>query len=286
MDKIHTVMENLGVGYQFLFIVIVVLIGLISSRLIRFFMNRYVRKSAEKLNVDPTNYNFLKNAISFVIFLTVIIIVFYTIPELKSLGVSLMASAGILAAILGFASQQAFSNIVSGVFIVIFKPFHVGDFIKLNDLHFGTVEDITLRHTVIRNPENRRVIIPNSVISSETILNSSITDPKVCSQIEIGISYASNIDTAIEIIRFEAMKHKHFLDNRTEEEKEAGTPAVVIRVVALGDSAVLLRAYVWSEDSGKAFEMKCDLFKSIKEQFDGQNVEIPFPHRTVYVKNS
>lgn len=286
MDKIHTVMENLGVGYQFLFIVIVVLIGLISSRLIRFFMNRYVRKSAEKLNVDPTNYSFLKNAISFVIFLTVIIIVFYTIPELKSLGVSLMASAGILAAILGFASQQAFSNIVSGVFIVIFKPFHVGDFIKLNDLHFGTVEDITLRHTVIRNPENRRVIIPNSVISSETILNSSITDPKVCSQIEIGISYASNIDTAIEIIRSEAMKHKHFLDNRTEEEKEAETPAVVVRVVALGDSAVLLRAYVWSEDSGKAFEMKCDLFKSIKEQFDGQNVEIPFPHRTVYVKNS
>ena len=148
----------------------------------------------------------------------------------------------------------------------------------------GTVEDITLRHTVIKNPENRRIIIPNSVISSETILNSSITDAKVCSFIEIGISYSSNIDKAIEIIQNQALNHPNFYDNRTEEEKEENIDQVIVRVINLGDSSVTLRAYVWAEDSGKAFVTKCDLLKSIKEQFDRDGIEIPFPHQTVYLR--
>ncbi|PXX95756.1 mechanosensitive ion channel protein MscS [Marinifilum breve] len=247
-------------------------------------MHRMVLRSAKKLNADPTNYNFLKNAVSFLIFIVVIIIVFYSIPELKSIGVSLLASAGILAAIVGFASQQAFSNIVSGIFVVIFKPFRVGDYIKIGDFHFGTVEDITLRHTVIKNPENRRVIIPNSVISSETILNSSIADPKVCAFVEIGISYFSSIDAAISIMRSEAENHPNLIDTRSETEVEEGVEKVVIRVIQLADSSVVLRAYVWAENTGKAFVMKCDLLKSIKESFEKNDIEIPFPHQTLYLR--
>ncbi|WP_372754721.1 mechanosensitive ion channel family protein [Labilibaculum sp.] len=247
-------------------------------------MNRILKKASDTLKVDPTNYSFLKNAVSFVIFTIMVIIIFYSIPELKSVGVSLMASAGILAAILGFASQQAFSNIISGIFIVIFKPFRVGDFIKIGELHHGTVEDITLRHTVINNPENRRIIIPNAVISSETILNSSISDPKVCSFLEIGISYNSNVDKAIEIIQKEATKHPNILDNRTAEDLEQKKDLVVVRLINLADSCVTLRAYIWAQDSGKAFVMKCDLFKSIKKEFEANGIEIPFPHQTVYLR--
>ncbi|PKQ61373.1 mechanosensitive ion channel protein MscS [Labilibaculum manganireducens] len=284
IETFEALLKNLGIGYKLLFILVTIISGFLISKLIQFFMSRMLKKASDLLNVDPTNYSFLKNAVSFLIFTIVVIIVFYSIPELKSVGVSLMASAGILAAILGFASQQAFSNIISGIFIVIFKPFRVGDFIKIGELHLGTVEDITLRHTVIKNPENRRVIIPNSVISSETILNSSITDAKVCSFIEIGISYSSNIDKAIEIIRNQALNHPNFYDNRTEEEKEENIDQVVVRVINLGDSSVTLRAYVWAEDSGKAFVTKCDLLKSIKEQFDRDGIEIPFPHQTVYLR--
>ena len=284
IETFEALLKNLGIGYKLLFILVTIISGFLISKLIQFFMSRMLKKASDLLNVDPTNYSFLKNAVSFLIFTIVVIIVFYSIPELKSVGVSLMASAGILAAILGFASQQAFSNIISGIFIVIFKPFRVGDFIKIGELHQGTVEDITLRHTVIKNPENRRVIIPNSVISSETILNSSITDAKVCSFIEIGISYSSNIDKAIEIIRNQALNHPNFYDNRTEEEKEENIDQVVVRVINLGDSSVTLRAYVWAEDSGKAFVTKCDLLKSIKEQFDRDGIEIPFPHQTVYLR--
>ncbi|WP_321280804.1 mechanosensitive ion channel family protein [Marinifilum fragile] len=284
MAAVESILKDLGIGYKVLFVIFAILIGFIASKVIRFFMHRMVLRSAKKLNADPTNYNFLKNAVSFLIFILVIIIVFYSIPELKSIGVSLLASAGILAAIVGFASQQAFSNIVSGIFVVIFKPFRVGDYIKVGDLHFGTVEDITLRHTVIKNPENRRVIIPNSVISSETILNSSIADPKVCAFVEIGISYFSSIDNAISIMRSEAEKHPNLIDNRSEVEIEEGVEKVIVRVIQLTDSSVLLRAYVWAENTGKAFVMKCDLLKSIKESFDKNNIEIPFPHQTVYLR--
>lgn len=284
LETLETLIKDLGMGYKLLFIILAIVGGLILSKLIHFFMNRMLKKAADKLNVDPTNYNFLKNAVSFLIFILVVIVIFYSIPELKNLGVSLLASAGILAAIVGFASQQAFSNIVSGIFIVIFKPFRVGDFIKIGNLHHGTVEDITLRHTIIKNPENRRVIIPNSVISSETILNSTIADPKVCSFLEIGISYKSNIDKAIAIIQNQAVSHPNFLDNRSDEEKEADSHPILVRVISLGDSSILLRAYVWAADSGKGFVLKCDLLKSIKEQFDIDEIEIPFPHHTVYLR--
>lgn len=286
MATIESILKDLGIGYKVLFIIFAIVIGFIAAKLIRYFMNRLVIKSVKKLNADPTNYNFLKNAVSFLIFIIVIIIIFYSIPELKSIGVSLLASAGILAAIVGFASQQAFSNIVSGIFVVIFKPFRVGDFIKIGELHFGTVEDITLRHTVIKNPENRRVIIPNSVISSETILNSTIADPKVCAFLEIGISYFSSIDKAISIIRSESEKHPNLIDNRTDSEIEEGVDKIVVRVIQLTDSSVLLRAYIWAENSGKAFVMKCDLLKSIKEKFDKNDIEIPFPHQTLYLRKS
>ncbi|MDX1630211.1 MAG: mechanosensitive ion channel, partial [Fulvivirga sp.] len=137
----------------------------ILSRILRFFLNRYVKKMSESMHLDPTKYSFLKNAMNFIIFIIAVILIFSRIPELKQYGVGLFASAGVLAAIVGFASQSAFSNIVSGIFIVLFKPFRVGDHIELAQGSRGQVEDITLRHTVIKNYENRRIVIPNAIIS-------------------------------------------------------------------------------------------------------------------------
>jgi len=206
------------------------------------------------------------------------------IPELKALGLTLTAGAGVITAVLVFASQQAFSNIISGIFIVIFQPFRVNDHIKIGELYVGYVEDITLRHTVIRNYENRRIVIPNSVISSETIVNSNIVEDKICNFFEIGISYDSNIDTAMEIIRSEAINHPNFVDNRTDEEKQNNVPSVIVRVINLADWSVNLRAYIWSENSPSGFIMKADLRKSIKERFYKEGIEIPFPYRTLVFK--
>jgi len=270
---------------KMMFIFVIIGFGFFLSRVIHYLMNKVVNRSALRINVDPTNYRFLKNAVSFLVFMSIVIVIFTFIPEFNKLGMSLMASAGLLAAIIGFAAQQAFSNIVSGIFVVIFKPFGVGDYIRVGNLNYGEVEDITLRHTVIRNPENRRVIIPNSVISSETILNSSISDLKICSQFEVGISYSCSIDKAIAIIQELAGMHPNLLDNRSISDKENNVHPVNVRVVELAEYSVRLRIYVWAEDSGKAFVMKCDLMKSIKENFEKNNIEIPFPYRNLVMKN-
>lgn len=263
-----------------------ILLGaIILSKIFRFIMNRAIRKAALKIRFDPTNYNFLKNAVSAIIFIIASILIFRTIPGLEKVGTSVLATAGIAAAAVAFASQQALSNIISGMFIVAFRPFSVGDFIKIGELHAGTVEDITLRHTVIRNPENRRVVIPNTVISSETILNSHLTDEKVCMFLEIGISYYADIDLAMKLIQEEAMKHPNFLDNRNDEDKSSNVPPVVVRVINLGQYSVDLRGFVWAANPGAGWEMKTELLKSIKQRFDKEGVEIPFPYQNVIMKN-
>lgn len=264
---------------------IILAVAFIISKILRYLLSRFVRAASAKLNVDPTKYNFFKNAVSFIIFIVAIMIIFYRIPELKAYGVTLFASAGVFAAILGFASQSAFSNIITGIFLVIFKPFRVGDHIAISNNMTGEVEDITLRHTVIRNYENRRIVIPNSVISNETIINSSLNEDETCMYVVIGISYDSNIDLAMKIIQEEAEKHPHFLDRRSEEDLEDNKPAVIVRVIDFGDSSVNLRGYVWAKNPIDGFAMKCDLNKSIKERFDKEGIEIPFPHRTIVYKD-
>ncbi|MGB5238969.1 MAG: mechanosensitive ion channel domain-containing protein [Flavobacteriaceae bacterium] len=126
-------------------VVAILLVAFIILKILRYLLGKFLKRSSKDLNVDPTQYYFLKNALSFVIYLAAIIVIMYSIPELKQLGVTLFAGAGILAAIIGFASQSAFANIISGIFVVIFKPFRVGDTVEISKQYFGTVEDITLR---------------------------------------------------------------------------------------------------------------------------------------------
>ena len=274
---------NSDIFLYIIYTLVLTISAIIASKLIRKLLLRFFEKSTKILRIDPTNYKFFLNAVSASIYTAAATLIFYIIPPLRALGVTLFASAGILTVIIGFASQQAFSNIVSGIFIVIFKPFRVGDWIKIGE-NVGTVEDITLRHTMINNPENRRIVIPNSIISSETILNSHIGQASVRNHFEVGISYDSDIEKAINIIREEAVKHEFYIDNRTDEEKEEDVHPVDVRVIDFGESSINLRAYIWSTDSANGFVMKSDLRINVKKRFDSEGIEIPFPYRTIVMK--
>jgi small conductance mechanosensitive channel len=247
--------------------------------------NRFILKSTLVLKNDPTNYKFLKHTIKAVIYLVGIALALSQIEVLRTISSSILAGAGILAVAVGFASQHALSNVVSGVFIVIFKPYRINDRIVIKDTLQGIVEDITLRHTVIRDFQNRRIVIPNTIISNEIIVNADLTDEKVCRFIEIGISYGSDIKKAKEIMREETLKHPLLIDNRTPEQIAEGADQVSVRVLSLGESAVLLRAWAWAANQADAFVLQCDLLESIKERFDAEGIEIPFPHRTLYIRN-
>jgi len=261
------------------------LFAFILSFILRRLLNLIIIKSSKRLKADPTNFSFLKNSVSILIYSLAIIFIFLKIPYLRTLGTALFAGAGIIAVVIGFATQNAFANIISGIFILIFKPFRVNDTIEFLNSTKGVVEEITLRHTIIRNFENRRVIIPNGNISDDTIINSSILDQKIRMHIVFSISYDSSIEKATAIIREECMNHPDYLDNRTKEEKQNDNPAVLIRLIELSDFALNLKAYVWAKDNATAYALKCDVLKSAFDRFNKEGIEVPFPYRTIVYKN-
>jgi len=269
---------------KILLVVIILCLTIIFAKIIKILLTRSFEKSSKYIKTDPTKFTVFKHVISALIYIIGIGIAIYLIPTLRGLSISLFAGAGVLAIVIGFASQKAVSNIISGIFIALFQPFRVGDIIKFSD-NVGSVEDITLRHTVLRNFENKRIIVPNSTISDATIENYNIKDEKVCRFVDFGISYDSDIDKAMKIMQQEAKKHPEFLDTRTAAEKKERKPAVAVRVVGFGDSSVNLRAWVWAKDPMAAFRLGTDLNKSIKKRFDKAGIEIPFPYRTIVFKD-
>ncbi len=272
--------------YDFLHIgfIIAITVGtILLAYLVNRFFNRLIRRSTEEMASDPTNYHFLRYIVVALVYVTGFSIVIYSVPSLRALASSLLAGAGILTVAVGFASQQALSNIIGGVFIIVFRPFRIKDRLKLKEFT-GIVEDITLRHTVIRDFENKRIIIPNSIISNEIIVNADFADGKVCKFIDFGISYDSDIDKAKEIMVEEIKNHALHIDPRKEAEIAKGDPEIPVRVISLGDSAVNLRAWTWAKDSADGFVLSCDLLETIKKRFDKEGIDIPFPHRTLLYK--
>lgn len=190
------------------------------------------------------------------------------------------AGAGLFVALIGLAGQRAVANIIAGFFIIGFKSFRVGDFIYVGT-YYGIVEDVNLRHTTIRNLENKRIIIPNFNIGTDTIINTTLHDEKVCKFVDINISYEANIEKAIQIIGREAENHRDCLDARTPADVEAGKRKVAVRVNSLDNAAVTLRAFVWCKDELTAIIMRQDLLKSIKESFDNEGVSLAIPKNLV-----
>lgn len=278
----ENIIENLE--YIALFLGII-LATIVLAYLVNRAFKRFIFKLKQSASTDTTTYQFLSRAASATVYLVGFGLAASTIPSLRTLAGSLLAGAGILAVAAGFASQHALSNIISGVFIIIFKPFKVNDRVKLREFS-GAIEDITLRHTVIRDFENRRILVPNAVISNEIIINSDFNEDKICKWIDISISYGSDMDLAKTIMREEVMAHPLLIDNRNPEQIVAGQEKVVIRVIQLAESAVNLRAWAWAKDNADAFAMGCDLLESIKKRFDKEGIEIPFPHRMLVHKDT
>jgi small conductance mechanosensitive channel len=274
MDKFNQLLPDRFESTAAFFIII--FFTLLANWLSRRTFNRLMKKSSDSDVL--TNFKFIGNALSTVIYSIGVIFIIREFPPLRTFAGSLLAGAGILAAIVGFASQQAFSNIVSGIFIVMSKPFRVNDRLKIKEIYSGVVEDITLRHTVIRDFENRRIIVPNAVIANEILVNSDYNDDPVCKFVEINIGFKADIDKAKGIIHDEIAKHPLYLDRRTEKDKAEGKPLVAVKVVRMTDWALVLRGDAWAKSQSMAFDLYCDLIENIKKRFDTEGVEIPYPH--------
>lgn len=237
---------------------------------------RFIGKALKLIKGDPINYYFLRHFLSGLVYVIGISMAIASVPSLKAVASSLLGAAGILAIAIGLASQNALSNIVSGIFIVIFKPFSINDRLRLRDNKLsGQVEDITLRHTIIRDFENRRIIIPNSVINQEIIVNADFADDKICTWFEISVDVKSDIDLVKKILFDEALQHPLRVDYRTPEDIINGKPEVLVRVIRIDEYGIRVRAWVWAKNSADAFVISCDMFESVKKRFDQANVLVP-----------
>jgi len=258
----------------------IILLTFILAFLVNRIFKRVIKRSSEEMRNDPTNYIFLSHAIIAIIYTVGFGVAIYVVPSLRTLARSLLAGAGILAVAIGFASQHALSNIISGFFIVLFKPFKVHDRLQVKGLE-GFVEDITLRHTVIRDFEHRRILIPNTVISDEVLINSHFVNDEIRRRVDINISFNSDIDLAKKIMKEEAEKHPLHIDARTPQQKADGEPDVMVRVLKIGEYSVKLRAWTWAKNAKESFILNCDLLESIKKRFDKEGITIPYPHRVI-----
>lgn len=248
--------------------------------------NMWFKKTVRKKtlnNEDPTSFKFLRYVAVFAIYFTGTLFGLLAFPSLRGVAQTALGGAGVIALIAGVASQEALSNLVGGLFIISFKPFKIGDVIKVTDSMVGTVVDITLRHTVIRNFENKMIVIPNAIINKEKLINYDLGDRKCCEHIEMGISYDSDVKLAKRIMQEVCESHPFIIDNRTELEKKDGQPMVKTAMTKINDSTLTIRAWAWTSNFDRSFNLKCDVNETIKTRFDEVGIDLAYPTRTIYM---
>ncbi len=255
------------------------------SRIIRYFIVLLIKFRKED-KYGRTSIQFLRNSVKFFMGIFAIIFVIMTVPIFRNKATLIFSGAGLIAAIIGFAAQAALSNLIAGAFIVIFRPFRVGDYIKLDDTRLGIVEDINLRHTVINNFENKRLLIPNSVISTDSVLNHTIEDSQILSFNNFKIGILADIDLARTIIQEEALKQPNTIDYRTPEQILADINQVDVRVIDVHPDHIHIRAYLWINEPFKEFKTKCAFKEAVHKRFVKEGVDLPIPIHKVIREDS
>lgn len=181
----------------------------------------------------------------------------------------LLGAAGVFSVAIGFASQTSASNIISGLFLMAEKPFTIGDVIKVDDIT-GEVLAIDMLSVKIRTYDNLYVRLPN-----ESLIKSKCTTitrfPIRRQDMQIGVAYKEDLQKVKKVLFDVADKNPLCLDE----------PKPIYVFLNYGDSALNIQFSVWATKAN-FLEMKNSMYEQVKEAFDRENIEIPFPHRTLY----
>jgi len=183
-----------------------------------------------------------------------------------------LATVGAAATLaIGFALQDVLKNFAAGVFIFTDKPFRIGDWIEW-DSSSGVVEDISLRVTRVRTFDNELLTVPNSNLTDDVIKNPVAKD-QLRLKFLFGIGYDDDIDRATDIIVDEAESHEGILED----------PGPSVRLTELGDSSVGLQSRFWIANPSRSdfVRTRAEYVKAVKERFDEEGIDIPYPNRTI-----
>ncbi len=240
---------------------------------IRYLQSRVVHKTDTK--IDDIIFDLLVRFSNFIIYIVAIVI------ALDLLGINVVpfvAGAGIAGVAIGFAAKDTLSNLIAGVLLIIDRPFEVGDRIEVwnaptGSSTWGDVLDIGLRATKIKTTDNIIIIIPNNEIMLRDIINYTIISENIRIRINIGIAYDANLQKAKKAILKVAQATEWVIDDPP--------PKVVVR--NFGESAVDLQLRVWIHDARRRMDTISDITDKVKEAFDAEGIEIPYPKRDIYI---
>ena len=192
--------------------IIIFIVGLTVTFVVAYFLNKAVAKAFQAIiQKQPkleTTYRFARRlAVSVVVLIGLAASIFTAFPEAGGVVASIFVAAGFASIVVGLAAQSSLSNIISGVIVSVSQPIRIGDAIMFRG-DFCFVEDIRLMHTVLRTWDNRRLIVPNSVLQSEVITNYTSEDPTMLVPVFVQVSYESDLEKAMQIMVDVAKKHQ------------------------------------------------------------------------------
>lgn len=208
---------------------------------------------------------------------SIIIIALYQVgikfDTFKHFSETLLASSSLLVVVLGFAFQTSLEDFIAGILISIFKPFNIDDRVSLVGLNIsGYIENITIRHTIIRTFNNSRLIIPNSIMNKEIIENTHTVSAVSSGFLDVLITYDSNIKKAKEIMEEVIKSHPSVV----EKDKP-----LKIFVRDLADNGIALRVSVTTANIDQNFAACSDIREKIVEEFKKNNIKLAYPHLTI-----
>ena len=247
-------------------IVILIILGTVAVGLLHRFLYKLV---------SPKHlfWSFLNSIIQVIIYVFGVILAVSRVPQLSRLTTTLLAGSGIAALAISLSAQESLSNIVSGLFISLYRPFNVGDRIKLiGSGVVGYVESITLRHTVIKTLTNTRITVPNSVMNKEIVENSNLVETIASYYVDVSISYESDVDKARRIMADIVGSHPLYVDVRKSKSEEK----VPVLMRAFESSGIALRARVWTKTVDDNFKACSDIRIELLKQFRKAGIEIPY----------
>jgi small conductance mechanosensitive channel len=222
--------------------------------------------------VDRTAVNFLAQLAQIGVWLFAFISYAHLVPPLARLGTAWLASVGVISVVLGLAAQNTLGNLIAGISLLLYRPFKVGDRVQVTaptGLETGVVESLNLGYTVLKTDDNRRVVIPNSAITSQTTINLTGEDPRVLCSVSIGISHDSDIDKARAILLELARRHP-------QAREVSGCS-----VTQFGPAGVVLTLGAWCADSSTAGVLKGDLLEQAAKRLAAEGLKLPFPQTVV-----
>ena len=189
----------------------------------------------------------------------------------------------------GLGLQNAASNLIASVILILERPFKIGDLVEAelpSGNVFGRVSHIGLQSTVIASMDAKELIVPNSKLLSETIHNLTHADRYFRVQIQVGVAYGSDVQLARRTLLEAAAAHPSVVQEKPADSTNESVAPPLARFTQFGESALQFELLAWIADSFERFDIESDLHFSILERFRARGIEMPFPQRVVHLPST